>query len=72
MEITQQQRDQVRNRLRAEGVTLSSLCRDNNIHYQAARDLLCGRGLGYRGEMHRAAVFLGLKPDPKKLKVKGA
>lgn len=65
MLISQEQREQLRNRLRAEGVTLSVLCRDNNISYQAARDLLCGKGLGWRGDRHRAAVFLGLKPDPK-------
>ena len=67
MTISAQQRAQARNRLRAEGITLSTLCQENQISYQAARDLLCGKLMGHRGEAHKAAVFLGLKPNPKKL-----
>jgi gp16 family phage-associated protein len=53
--------------LAANGITLSELCAENEINYQAARDLLRGKAKGRRGEAHRAAVFLGLKPNPEKL-----
>ncbi|MFA7269847.1 MAG: hypothetical protein WC073_10925 [Sterolibacterium sp.] len=68
MSFDAQQLNQARNRLRAEGIALSTLCRENNVNYQAARDLLCGKLAGHRGEAHRAAILLGLKPDPKTLK----
>jgi gp16 family phage-associated protein len=66
MRITEQQRKNAKQKLRAEGVNLSALCREQNVSYQAARDLLCGKLTGYRGEAHRAAILLGLKPDPSK------
>lgn len=66
MRITEQQRKKAKQKLIAEGVTLSVLCREKNVSYQAARDLLCGKLTGYRGEAHRAAILLGLKPDPNK------
>lgn len=53
--------------LAAQGINLRELCAENNIDYQAARDLLCGKSIGRRGNAHRAAVFLGLKPTPKQL-----
>lgn len=53
--------------LAAKGVNLRELCENNNINYQSARDLLCGKSKGRRGDAHIAAVFLGIKPDPKKL-----
>lgn len=53
--------------LRARGIALSDLCRDNDVPYQAARDLLRGRLKGHRGDAHRAAVLLGIKPNPEKL-----
>lgn len=68
MKITAQQITAARNRLRAEGITLSVLCRENNVSYQAARDLLSGKRQGWRGECHRAAVLLGLKPAPQSRK----
>lgn len=53
--------------LAAKGVNLRELCAANNIDYQAARDLLCGKSKGRRGDSHRAAVFLGIKPTPEQL-----
>lgn len=53
--------------LAAQGINLRELCAANNIDYQAARDLLCGKSKGRRGNAHRAAVFLGLKQTPKQL-----
>ena len=53
--------------LAAHGINLRELCEAKNISYQAARELLCGKSSGRRGNSHRAAVALGLKPDPEKL-----
>lgn len=55
--------------LHAQGINLRALCSERGISYQAARDLLCGRARGLRGETHKAAVALGLKPDPATLKL---
>lgn len=55
--------------LRAKGICLKSLCTENNVSYQAARDLLRGQLKGHRGEAHRAAVLLGLKPAPETTKL---
>lgn len=52
--------------LHANGVNLRALCAENDVSYQAARDMLRGRLAGHRGEAHKAAVLLGLKPAPKK------
>lgn len=53
--------------LAAHGINLRELCEAKNISYQAARELLCGVSSGRRGNSHRAAVALGLKPDPEKI-----
>jgi gp16 family phage-associated protein len=50
--------------LKAKGINLKAWCRERDISYQAARDLLRGQLKGHRGEAHRAAVALGLKPVP--------
>ncbi len=64
--MTVRQLKDKRAELRANGVNLRALCAENQVSYQAARDLLRGRLSGYRGEAHKAAVLLGLKPAPKK------
>lgn len=53
--------------LEARGITLKDLCATKKVSYQAARDLFCGRSKGRWGEAHKAAVALGLKPDPSTL-----
>jgi gp16 family phage-associated protein len=53
----------------AKGINLRAHCATNNIDYQAARDLLCGKCKGRRGKAHDAAVFLGLKPNPEQIAV---
>lgn len=58
-----------REELAAQGVNLRELCAANNIDYQSARDLLCGKSKGRRGKAHLAAVFLGLKQTPKHVQV---
>jgi gp16 family phage-associated protein len=62
--MTAAQRHKIRAELDAKGITLKALCQQKNASYQAARDLLCGRTKGRWGEAHKAAVALGLKPDP--------
>lgn len=49
--------------LKALGINLREHCESHNINYQSARDLLCGKSKGHRGDAHRAAIFLGLKPN---------
>lgn len=56
-----------REELRALGITLRDFCRQRDISYQSARDLMSGRSKGSRFGAHKAAVALGLKPDPAKL-----
>ena len=63
-EISPQKIKQAKAQLRARGITLTKLCEENKVSYQAARDVLSGKRKGWRGECHRAAVLLGLKPNP--------
>lgn len=58
----------VRETLFAHGINLRQFCEEKGVSYQAARELLCGKARGRRGEAHKAAVALGLKPDPAKLR----
>lgn len=55
--------------LRAEfiayGITVSGWCREHGFSRMVVVDLLRGHGKGMRGEAHRAAVALGMKPDPR-------
>lgn len=50
--------------IRLNGLCVSELARDNQIQRYAFVDLLRGRAKGYRGDTHRAAIVLGLKPTP--------
>ncbi|MFA5825720.1 MAG: hypothetical protein WC825_07075 [Gallionellaceae bacterium] len=56
-----------REELAAHGINLREFCEAKEISYQAAREILCGKASGRRGNTHRAAVALGLKPNPEKL-----
>lgn len=60
---------QKRAELRAHGINLREFCEERGVSYQAAREVLTGKAKGYRGEAHKAAVALGLKPDPSTLKL---
>ena len=53
-----------RKELHAKGINLRALCAEKKVSYQAARDLLRGRSRGLRGDAHKAAILLGLKPAP--------
>lgn len=51
----------------AHGINVTQWCRERGLSRQVVADLLRGKRKGYRGEAHRAAVALGLKPDPAEL-----
>lgn len=55
--------------LRAKGINLREFCTEHDINYQAAREVMCGLSKGHWGARHKAAVALGLKPDPATLKL---
>lgn len=50
--------------LRARGIGVAELARTFNVPRMAFVDLLRGKAKGHRGSTHRAAVILGLKPNP--------
>lgn len=60
--------ESARTLLRAYGVPVTELAREIGVDRMTVVDLLRGLGKGHRGKCHRAAVALGLKPDPKTLK----
>lgn len=49
----------------AYGVTITDFCNTHQLSRMSVVDLLRGHGQGLRGDSHRAAVILGLKPDPR-------
>lgn len=53
--------DQVRTVLDAQGLTISAFCRAHNLNPNHVYQLLSGHKKGRTGEVHRAAVLLGLK-----------
>lgn len=60
---------EVRQEFTAYGVSISDWCRQRGFSRMSVVDLLRGHGMGLRGDSHRAAVALGLKPDPKTKKI---
>lgn len=46
------------------GETMAEFARRHGLDYLAVVNTLSGRAKGTRGDSHRAAVLLGLKPDP--------
>lgn len=62
--MTERRLRRKREELRAHGVNLKAWCRERGLSYYVVRDVLRGRLRAHRGEAHRAAVALGLKPDP--------
>lgn len=57
--------EQVRAEFAAYGVTITDFCAEHKLSRMSVVDLLRGHGQGLRGDSHRAAVILGLKPDPR-------
>ena len=56
---------QARKWIVANGINVSEWCRVNGFSRDTVADLLRGKRKGNRGEAHKAAVALGMKPDPK-------
>lgn len=52
--------------LRRHGICIAHWAKDMGVPRAVVVDLLRQRGKGHRGMAHRAAVALGLKPNPKK------
>jgi len=50
----------------ANGVTVQDFCQKHGLSYNAVMAVLHGRSRAIRGEGHKAAVLLGLKPTPTK------
>jgi gp16 family phage-associated protein len=50
---------------KAHGVTVAGLARANDLPRAILVDLLRGQLKGNYGSAHRAAIVLGLKPEPK-------
>lgn len=55
--------EQARERLLAHGVNVAAFARQHGIKPAAVYAVLYGLNKGRRGESHRAAVALGIKPD---------
>lgn len=62
----------VRANFYSHGETMAEFARKHGLDYFAVVNTLSGRAKGTRGDSHRAAVLLGLKPDPSRQKRKGA
>jgi gp16 family phage-associated protein len=56
---------QARKWLRANGINAADWAKKNGFNQYTVADLLRGRLKGHRGAAHRAAIALGMKPDPK-------
>lgn len=67
--VTNAQIQKIRAHLFASGINLRQFCEEKGCDYQVARSLLCGKARGRRGEAHKAAIALGLKPIPKNLEL---
>jgi gp16 family phage-associated protein len=52
---------QVKEELRANGVTIAEWARTNGFKPEAVRSVLCGQNKGNYGTGHKVAVALGLK-----------
>lgn len=50
--------------LKDQGKTVRKFCQEHGLNEQAAYEVLNGRQPGNFGEAHRAAVALGIKPNP--------
>lgn len=48
----------------ANGICVADFARQHGIPRYAIYDVLRGKRVGRRGQAHKAAVLLGMKPDP--------
>ena len=61
--------EQARAWFTSHGVAITEWCATHELDRYIVTDLLRGRLKGVRGEAHRAAILLGLKADPSKMKL---
>ena len=52
---------------RSRGETVAAWARENGFGLQVVYSALEGRSKGHRGQAHRVAVALGMKPDPMRI-----
>lgn len=57
-------KEEARQWLDGHGVSISEFCRRHDLSRTVVTYVLNGRFKGKRGEAHRAAVLLGMKPTP--------
>lgn len=48
------------------GICISEWCRSHQLAQHTVTDLLRGKSKGNHGNAHKAAILLGLKPDPER------
>jgi len=56
---------QARKWIEANGITIAKWSEEHGFSKFAVVDLLRGRRKGLRGDAHRAAIALGMKPNPR-------
>lgn len=61
--MTKAQADQIKQRLRAEGMTLGSWAIANGFKYRDVSDVVRGVRRGYFGEGRKICIALGVDPD---------
>lgn len=59
--------NRVRAQFRAEGVSIAEWARARGFNRFTVYRVLSGKVKGTRGEAHKIAVALGLKPEPKNI-----
>ena len=62
-QISSTELDAVKRRFYSEGICVADWARSHGFSSQLTYSLLAGRQRARRGEAHRIAVALGLKPD---------
>ncbi|WP_309261567.1 DNA-binding protein [Lysobacter arvi] len=65
--ISPSNREKVRKRFERDGVNIAEFARTHGLNRDTVYQVLSGAKKGRRGEAHRAAVLLGLKPKPRKV-----
>lgn len=63
-------REAVRRDLESKGISIVEFARLHKLNRHVVTDVLLGRTKGRYGKAHKAAVALGLKPDPAATKTK--
>jgi gp16 family phage-associated protein len=61
--MTKAQANQIKHRLREEGLTLKSWAETNGFKYRDVSDVVRGLRRGYFGEGRKICIKLGIDPD---------